>query len=170
MKFDTESVAQFRAALDGYVAARCDELALTRASEELCQRARANRVRPEQLLFAVHAGLGKSPSHVAGESPSLRQFREDRFADGLFLLLKTCFGDDTPVRLVHDAHGEEWTVIPIREGWGWDPEVEERRRDWLCCINNLDRRYISPIPEGWEAWPDDELAATIRKAPPDLRG
>jgi hypothetical protein len=52
----------------------------------------------------------------------------------------------------------------------WDPEIEMRRQDWLCCATLGDRRYITPVPPAWNQWSDAELLGAVVRARPDLRG
>ena len=84
--------------------------------------------------------------------------------------MQACFSKDMPLRVVGGVDSSDWTVLPIREGWRWGPEIRLRRCDWLCCVTTGDRRYISPVPHGWEQWSDTELATAIRRTKPDLRG
>lgn len=74
------------------------------------------------------------------------------------------------VRSVTDADGRTWYVHVVIEGFRWDPEIEERRRNWLCLEAADDRRFISPVPEDWEQWSDATLLRWIGAAKPDLRG
>ncbi len=79
-------------------------------------------------------------------------------------------GHAPPGRTVADADGRLWHVFVVEEGMRWDPEIEMRRRSWLCCDGGDDRRYISPLPPGWLEWSDAILLAAITEAKPDLRG
>lgn len=78
--------------------------------------------------------------------------------------------DDAVVRDVLDQDGRRWHVFVVLEGMRWDPEIEMRRRHWLCLETKGDRRYIAPVPTGWERWSDAELIAAIAMAKPDKRG
>ena len=62
------------------------------------------------------------------------------------------FGVETRVRLYFSA----WVDVP--------------RKDWLSCIARDQRRYITPVPLGWEQWTDVEVLSQILRSKPDLRG
>lgn len=157
---------QFRRAVTRFLAERCDEESLSRACRDFCLWLRTGDMRPEQILIALHsATMTRSQSRHHARS----RRHQSRFTSAVFVLMKACFGADVPVRVVHDPSGGDWTVFEIREGWRQGPDIAIKRRDWLCCANALDRRYISPIPLEWERWPDAALAVEIRRAPPDLR-
>ena len=65
-----------------------------------------------------------------------------------------------------DTEWQVWDVRPTVTGpisplaAGAAPLLHE----WLCMDNGSEKRRIAPIPEGWEAWPDSELAARIAGA------
>jgi hypothetical protein len=61
-------------------------------------------------------------------------------------------------------------VFVVTEGMRWDPEIEMRRVNWLCCAAVDEQRYISPVPAGWESWNDEQLLEAIAHAPEDHRG
>jgi hypothetical protein len=65
--------------------------------------------------------------------------------------------DETAMRTVHDPDNRVWHVYVVEEGMRWDPEIEMRRRNWLCCASLDERRFISPVPSHWERWSDEEL-------------
>lgn len=158
---------RYRDALASWLDGTSDEHALYHASAEICETVRSLAMQPEQILSALHAtGLDIHSSRTESDGG----VRDQRYATAVLLLMQACFGQDVTLRVVRDGDGTDWTVLPIREGWRWDPEIEMRRRDWLCCITRTDRRYISPIPAGWEQWTDAELANAVRHARPDLRG
>ena len=77
--------------------------------------------------------------------------------------------NDPSVRVVSDAERISWRVYVVIEGGKWDPEIEMRRRNWLCVESERDRRFVSPVPDGWMSWPDEELLLVIATAKPDLR-
>jgi hypothetical protein len=72
-----------------------------------------------------------------------------------------------PVRAVQDVNGRTWHVYVVLEGTKWD---KKPRRNWLCLENGNERKYISPVPTGWEEWSDERLRIAIAQAKPDLRG
>lgn len=164
---DAPAFARYREVLASWLDGKSDEHTLYHASGEICQTVRSLAMQPEHILIALHAtGLETRSSRHENEGLA----RDRRYASALFLLMQACFGQDLTLRVVREVDGSDWTVLPIREGWRWDPEIEMRRRDWLCCVTRSDRRYISPVPVGWEQWTDAELANAIRHARPDLRG
>lgn len=57
----------------------------------------------------------------------------------------------------------------VREGYTWDPEIEMRRRNWLSCVTDKERRYISRAPHDWLDWTDAHLLAAMLAAPVDRR-
>jgi hypothetical protein len=73
---------------------------------------------------------------------------------------------DSPVRPVTDASARMWHVYVVIEGskLGARP-----RADWLCMESGNERRYMSPIPEGWMHWSDATLLHWISVARQDLR-
>ena len=79
-------------------------------------------------------------------------------------------GGAPPGRTVVDGGGRVWHVFVVEEGMRWDPEIEMRRRSWLCCDGGDDRRFISPLPVDWMQWSDDVLLGAIAEAKPDHRG
>jgi hypothetical protein len=164
---ETPAFARYRDVLAAWLDGGSDEHSLYHASAEICHTVRSLTMQPEHILSVLHAsGLETRSPHHVNEGLD----RDRRYASAVFVLMQACFGQDVTLRVVRDADGMDWTVIPIREGWRWDPEIEMRRRDWLCCVTRGDRRYISPVPPAWEQWTDTELANAIRHARPDLRG
>jgi hypothetical protein len=164
---EAPAFARYRDVLASWLEGESDEHALYHASAEVCGTVRALAMQPEHILIALHATGLETRSPREG---SKGVARDRRYASAVFLLMQACFGQDITLRVVRDVDGVDWTVLPIREGWRWDPEIEMRRRDWLCCVTAGDRRYISPVPVGWEQWTDTEMASAIRHARPDLRG
>jgi hypothetical protein len=79
-----------------------------------------------------------------------------------------------PLRtLVHD--GTEWTVwnvVPSLETRVHLPLAPATGAGWLCFQSATEKRRITPVPPGWEDWPDEELlerlqaAAVVAAAPP----
>lgn len=76
---------------------------------------------------------------------------------------------EAPVRSVVDEQKTLWQVFVVREREATVTDGAARRRDWLRLESSVDRRFIAPIPPGWERWTDRELLAAIRRAYPDLR-
>lgn len=72
-------------------------------------------------------------------------------------------------RTLVDADGQTWHLYVVVEGLGWDADLPDRRSNWLACVSLGDRRFIAPVPEGWESWPDEALQAAVAAAPRDKR-
>ena len=160
--------ARYRAVLQQWLDDETgDERDLYEAGALVVQSARAHGVSPELLLFELHAvGVQARDALNTGVVAA----RDARYTMAVLVLMQQCFRDSSPPRVVRDVDGRDWSVMTVREGQRWDPEIEMRRRDWLCCVTDGDRRYISPVPADWEQWSAAELAAAVRKARPDLRG
>jgi hypothetical protein len=69
----------------------------------------------------------------------------------------------------------EWTV------WDVFPTFEARMRmtgesadllvqGWLVFQSDLEKRRLGPIPEGWDALPDEDLGGLLESAPLVRRG
>ena len=139
------------------------------AAAALSRHARANGIAAEQLIATLQSVELRSAVPLEME-PVARRRRDERHAAALCLLMDTCYGYNPDLRLVRGPDGRAWTVMHIREGMRWDPEIEMRRQDWLCCATNGDRRYITPVPPAWTQWSDADLVAAVVRARPDLRG
>jgi hypothetical protein len=158
---------RFRHVLADWLEYQADERDLYEAGVGVSRAIHTLAVSPEHLLLVLHAaGLHRRDALNAGVVAA----RDERYAAAVHLLMQQCYRNDSMPRVVRDVDGRDWTVMTIREGERWDPEIEMRRRDWLCCVTIDDRRYISPVPPDWEQWSAMDLAAAIRKAKPDLRG
>jgi hypothetical protein len=75
-----------------------------------------------------------------------------------------------PVRTVVGVDGRTWHIYVVLEGMKFDPKSKHHRRNWLCLETAGERRYISPVPGGWEDWNDDQLRRAVLKSRLDLRG
>lgn len=135
----------------------------------LSRHARANGIAAEHLLAALQ-GVELRTSVALTMEPAARRARDDRHVAALRSLMHTCYGFDSDLRLVRGPDGRAWVVMHIQEGMRWDPEIEMRRQDWLCCASASDRRYITPVPAAWNQWSDSDLVAAVSRARPDLRG
>jgi hypothetical protein len=71
-----------------------------------------------------------------------------------------------PIRTLQH-HGTEWTI------WNVTPSLDHRLRipltgstgaGWLCFQSDAEKRRIVPVPEGWEDWPEEALAAALETA------
>jgi hypothetical protein len=164
---ESSAFAAYRESLVAWLDGSAGEQELYHATVEVCRLAHANAVQPEHMLVLLHEA-GARPRDALNSS--VVAARDRRYTAAVHDLMRACYRSAIEPRLVRDVDGRDWTVMPIREGDRWDPEIEMRRRDWLGCVTGDDRRYISPVPARWEQWSDAELASAIRKARPDLRG
>jgi hypothetical protein len=76
---------------------------------------------------------------------------------------------ESPVRTVTDGTGRPWHVYVVVARLKFDTEGGKRRRNWLSFESGDERRYITPVPEDWDYWSDDQLRAEILTAKQDLR-
>ena len=139
------------------------------AATALARHARANGIAAEHLVAALQ-GVELRSSAALAMDPAVRRERDGRHASALRALMQASYGFDPDLRLVRGPDGRAWVVMLIREGMRWDPEIEMRRQDWLCCATLGDRRYITPVPPTWNQWSDAELLGAVVRARPDLRG
>jgi len=139
------------------------------AAAALARHARANGIAAEHLVAALQSVELRTDIALTME-PVARRRRDDRHALALRALMQTCYGIDPELRLVRGPDGRAWVVMHIQEGMRWDPEIEMRRQDWLCCATLGDRRYITPVPAAWAQWSDADLLGAVVRARPDLRG
>lgn len=142
---------------------------LYEAASALSRHVRANGIAAEHLVAALQSVELRTGATLSME-PTARRRRDDRHVQALCLLMETCYGADPELRIVRGPDGHAWVVMHIHEGMRWDPEIEMRRQDWLCCASVSDRRYITPVPTAWTQWSDSDLAAAVVRARPDLRG
>lgn len=157
-------------ALGAWIEDSGDDVSVLHGSAtELARHARANGVAAEHLLAAIQSVPLRTRDALAME-PAARRRRDDRHALALRALMQTCYGFESGLRLVRGTDGRPWVVMHIQEGMRWDPEIEMRRQDWLCCTTYGDRRYITPVPAAWSQWSDADLLAAVVRARPDLRG
>ena len=160
----------YRTALAEWVdGSATDESELYRASGALAAELRDSGVFAEHVLADVHA-LGVNPDGWSNQHSERRKARDRRYFTAVTLLLQSCFGKDPELRQVRGTDGREWLVLLVRENVRWDPGIDVPRKDWLSCVARDQRRYITPVPIGWEQWSDAELLSRILRAKPDLRG
>lgn len=72
-----------------------------------------------------------------------------------------------PSRTVIDGAGTEWvciSVIPMGTITG-PLAASGMSLGWLAARSATERRRITPIPEGWEDWSDEELLRVIVRTP-----
>jgi len=143
---------------------------LYEAASALSRHVRANGIAAEHLVALLQSVELRTEGSALAMEPIARRRRDERHVQALRLLMETCYGHDPDLRLVRGPDGHAWVVMHIQEGMRWDPEIEMRRQDWLCCASLRDRRYITPVPAAWNQWSDSELVAAVTRARPDLRG
>jgi hypothetical protein len=165
--FESPAFARYRDELAGWLESGSGEDALRGATHVVGRAIRASALQPEQLLAGLHAEAFVRETASSGVPETVRTAR---YASAVGRLMQACFGRASRLRVVVGNDGRVWTVMPIEEGARWDPEIEMRRRGWLCCVTTGDRRYISPVPRDWEEWTGMEIAGAIADARPDLRG
>lgn len=146
-----------------------DAGSLYRSGLALCVQARAHGMYPEHVLMALQSSRHR-PADTDDAGDLEPATRDARYLSAIRGLIESCFGETPALRVVRARDGQEWTIMLVREGMRWDPEIEMRRKDWLCCASAGDRRYIVPVPLTWEQWTDDDLVVAILQAKPDLRG
>jgi len=146
-----------------------DVSVLHEAASALARHVRANGIAAEHLVAALQSVELRTRVALTME-PVARRRRDDRHVVALHALMQTCYGFDADLRLVRGPDGRAWVVMHIQEGMRWDPEIEMRRQDWLCCATLGDRRYITPVPPAWNQWSDADLLGAVVRARPDLRG
>jgi hypothetical protein len=78
--------------------------------------------------------------------------------------------NESPVREIRDAEGRTWHVYVVVERTKWGPGPDQKRSNWLCLETRGDRRFITPVPEGWKQLSDERMRDLIAVAKPDLRG
>jgi hypothetical protein len=139
------------------------------AASALARHARANGIAAEHLVAALQ-GVELRTSIALTMEPAARRQRDARHVTALRALMQTCYGFEPDLRIVRGPDGRAWVVMHIHEGMRWDPEIEMRRQDWLCCATLGDRRYITPVPPAWNQWGEAELLGAVVRARPDLRG
>jgi len=162
--------AAYRSALAAWLeGSATDETELYHTSGALGLQFREAGFFAEHVLAEVHA-LGMNPDGWSNVHSERRRARDRRYRLALTLLLQSSFGTDPALRSVRGTDGREWIVLFVRENVRWDPRIDVPRKDWLSCIARDQRRYITPVPLGWERWSDGELLAQILRARPDLRG
>ncbi len=162
--------AAYRSALIAWLDGTAnDESELYRTGGTLASQLREAGYFAEHVLAEVH-GLGMNPDGWSNIHSERRRARDRRYLLAITLLLQSAFGADPLLRSVRGTDGREWIVLLVRENVRWDPRIDVPRKDWLSCVARDQRRYITPVPLGWEQWSDGELLAQILRARPDLRG
>lgn len=135
------------------------------AARVLAAEAIRREVRPEEILSAIKSQfdtpLALSEQHRVALSR--------RYSQAMHSLVTAYFGQRDSGRTVIDGTGRRWHVYMVEEGARWDPEIEMRRHNWLCCHAEDARRFIAPVPPKWREWSEEILLAAIAAARPDNR-
>jgi hypothetical protein len=164
------SFAEYHTALAAWLEGSApDESELYRTGRAFGTDLRGAGLFAEHVLAEVHA-LGMNPDGWSNVHSERRRMRDVRYLTAVTLLLQSTFGYDPMIRSVRGTDGREWLVLRVKENVRWDPRIDVPRKDWLSCVARDQRRYITPVPLGWESWNDAELLAQILRARPDLRG
>lgn len=141
---------------------------LLRAGHRLHDEVRRLGMQPEHALIALHAS--GAPGRQCGTLANADD-APSRYAEALELLTESSPEPMLSPRLVRaPKSGDVWLVILVQESRRWDTKVGPYRKDWLACVAAGDRRYITPVPAGWQEQSDVELLGAITRARPDLRG
>jgi hypothetical protein len=63
--------------------------------------------------------------------------------------------------------GDRWTVWEVwPQGFTGRRVRDELQAGWLAMHFDSQKRRVTPIPDGWVDWTDDELANAVREAKP----
>jgi hypothetical protein len=76
------------------------------------------------------------------------------------------------MRDIVDSNGTTWTVFEVkRQGsadrWSYSPR--EFREGWLCFESDIGKRRLSPPPQRWREFGDDQLVRLLGQAQPVAR-
>jgi hypothetical protein len=75
-----------------------------------------------------------------------------------------------PVQWFRDVKDRVWHVYVVVEGTEFGAVHDRHRHDWLCLESDGERRFITPVPDGWQRWSDTEFRTALNSARLDLRG
>jgi hypothetical protein len=75
-----------------------------------------------------------------------------------------------PVQWFRDLKDRVWHVYVVVEGTKFGAVHDRHRHDWLCLESDGERRFITPVPDGWQRWSDMEFRTALNSARLDLRG
>jgi hypothetical protein len=74
------------------------------------------------------------------------------------------------MRKFKDGNGVEWTVFEVKrqtgatERWSYLPEAFGG--GWLCFESARSKRRLTPIPQRWREYQDEQLERMLRAAQP----
>lgn len=135
------------------------------AARTLAAEALRLELRPEEILAAIKSTLTAPVAFSEQHRTDLSR----RYSQSVHALISAYFAQRESGRNVVDSQGQRWHVYVVEEGGRWDPEIEMRRHNWLCCQSDDARRFIAPVPDGWREWSDDTLLEAIAGARHDHR-
>ena len=74
------------------------------------------------------------------------------------------------MRKFKDVNGVEWTVFEVKRQSGaterWSYLPEPFGGGWLCFESAQSKRRLTPIPQRWREYHDDQLERMLRAAQP----
>jgi hypothetical protein len=74
------------------------------------------------------------------------------------------------MRQIRDAAGVEWVVYevnPMINAWRMGDSLPEGYRNgWLCFESCNEKRRLTPLPDGWQEYPVDQLSVLVGSAVP----
>jgi len=77
------------------------------------------------------------------------------------------------MRSITDSTGAQWTVFEVKKQGGdkerWSYLPDEFGNGWLCFDSDVSKRRLTPIPERWRDFDDDELLRLLDVAKPVYR-
>jgi hypothetical protein len=77
---------------------------------------------------------------------------------------------ETSMRQIRDAAGVEWVVYevnPAVNAWRTAGSLPEGYKNgWLCFESCNEKRRLTPLPEGWQEYPIEQLSGLIGTALP----
>lgn len=72
------------------------------------------------------------------------------------------------MRVFSDSNGTEWTVYEVKKRGGaterWSYLPEEFGDGWLCFESDFTKRRLTPIPEQWREFSDQQLTNLLGQA------
>jgi hypothetical protein len=74
------------------------------------------------------------------------------------------------MRILMDESGTEWTVFEVKRGAGARERMsylpERFGEGWLCFESKLGKRRLTPIPQRWREYGDEEMIRLLVRATP----
>lgn len=77
------------------------------------------------------------------------------------------------MRTITDAAGVEWTIFEVRrdgqttDQWSYLPE--EFGDGWLCFESQFSKRRLTPVPDDWQDFGQEDLVKMLHRATPVRR-